>query len=196
METRDRSVSIEVYLCCALAMASSTSDRPYVVRNSLIHGRGVFAARKISKGTPIIEYRGQRVSWDEALTRPDTDPDNPFHTFFFSLDDGRVIDAGVRGNAARWINHSCSPNCKTIEDEDGRVYIRARRGIDEGEELTYDYNLSIDGKLTKRELAHFECRCAKKKCRGTMLDGNGKKPKKKAKKKKKNKNKYKIKSND
>jgi len=165
-------------------MPNPASDRPYVVRDSLIHGRGVFAARRIRKRTRIIEYRGERISWKEALKRPDTDPDNPFHTFFFSLDDGRVIDAGVRGNAARWINHSCAPNCKTIEDDEGRVYIRAKRRIDEGEELTYDYNLSIDGKLSKRERALFECRCGKKKCRGTMLEGKRKKRGKKKDKKK------------
>lgn len=160
-------------------MASPTSERPYIVRNSAIHGRGVFAARKIKKGTQVIEYRGQRISWDEALKRPETDADNPFHTFFFSLDDGRVIDAGVRGNVARWINHSCAPNCETMEEDDGRVYIYAKRKITEGEELTYDYKLSIDGKLTRRERAYFDCRCGRKKCRGTMLDKKKKKRKKK-----------------
>jgi SET domain-containing protein len=158
-------------------MATVKTSRPYVVRTSRIHGRGVFAARNIRKGACIIEYRGQRISWDEALKRPDTDPDNPFHTFFFSLDDGRVIDAGVRGNAARWINHSCAPNCETEEDDDGRVHIYARRAIEAGEELTYDYKLSVDGRLSKRELAYFACRCGNRRCRGTMLD------KKKAKKK-------------
>ncbi|HVE48040.1 MAG TPA: SET domain-containing protein-lysine N-methyltransferase [Casimicrobiaceae bacterium] len=148
----------------------TTPTRPYSVRNSHIHGRGVFATRKIKKGAKIIEYRGQRITWKEALKRPDTDPDNPFHTFFFSLDDGRVIDAGVRGNAARWLNHSCAPNCETEEDDDARVHIFARRDIEVGEELTYDYKLSVDGRLNKKERAFLECRCGKKRCRGTMLD--------------------------
>jgi SET domain-containing protein len=147
-----------------------TPARPYAVRNSTIHGRGVFATRKIRKGKAIIEYRGRRISWDEALKLPDTDPDNPFHTFFFSLDDGRVIDAGVRGNAARWINHSCAPNCETEEDDDCRVFIYAKRDIAAGEELTYDYKLSVDGRLNKSERAFLECRCGAKRCRGTMLD--------------------------
>jgi SET domain-containing protein len=86
----------------------------YVVRYSLIHGRGVFARRTIRKGARIIEYRGERISLDEAERRPDSDPDNPYHTFLFELDDGRVIDAASRGNAARWINHSCAPNCTPI----------------------------------------------------------------------------------
>jgi len=147
-----------------------TPSKPYAVRHSKIHGRGVFATRKIRKGAQIIEYRGRRIAWDDALKQPDTDPDNPFHTFFFSLDDGRVIDAGVRGNAARWINHSCSPNCETEEDDDCRVYIYAKRDIEAGEELTYDYKLSIDGRLTKAERVFLECRCGMKRCRGTMLD--------------------------
>jgi SET domain-containing protein len=155
------------------------STRPYAVRNSRIHGRGVFATRDIEKGTEIIEYKGERISWKKALKRPDTDPDNPFHTFFFSLDDGSVIDAAVGGNAARWINHSCGPNCETEENDDGRVFIYAKRDIEAGEELTYDYKLTVDGKLDKEERAFLECRCGKKKCRGTMLDKKDKKKKKK-----------------
>ena len=165
-----------------IAMVAAKTTRPYTVRNSSIHGRGVFAARRIRKGSEVIEYKGERISWDKALKRPDTDPDNPFHTFFFSLDDGRVIDASVRGNAARWINHSCAPNCESQEDDEGSVFIQAKRGIDKGEELTYDYRLTIDGKLTKTERAWFECRCGAEKCRGTMLAKKKKKKKSKGKK--------------
>jgi SET domain-containing protein len=85
--------------------------RSYAVRHSPIHGRGVFATRTIRKGADIVEYRGRRISAEEADDLPDSDPRNPYHTFLFELNDGRVIDAGVRGNAARWINHSCDPNC-------------------------------------------------------------------------------------
>jgi SET domain-containing protein len=151
------------------AASKAPAKRPYVVRNSTIHGRGVFAATAIRKGTRVIEYKGERVDWDEALTRPDTDADNPFHTFFFSLDDGRVIDAAVGGNAARWINHSCAPNCETEETDDERVFIYALRNIAKGEELTYDYRLKIDDELTKKEFACFACRCGAPGCRGTML---------------------------
>jgi SET domain-containing protein len=149
-------------------MATQAPTRLYEVRNSPIHGRGVFAALPIPKGTRIIEYRGMRTDWDEALARPDSDPDNPFHTFFFELDDGRVIDAGRRGNAARWINHSCEPNCETEED-DGHVYIEALRDIRAGEELNYDYGLVIDERITPALKKQHECRCGSKKCRGTML---------------------------
>ena len=154
-------------------MPEVKSQKLYSVRNSDIHGRGVFAADKIRKGTLIVEYKGQRTSWDDAMERPDSDPDDPAHTFLFEIDDGRVIDARVRGNAARWINHSCAPNCVTHEDDGGRVYIDARRRIRPGEELTYDYRLSVEGRMTRKEKAAYACRCGTAKCRGTLLRKKG-----------------------
>jgi len=145
----------------------------YAVRNSAIHGRGVFATEKIRKGTVILEYKGKRSSVKQALARPDSDPDDPAHTFLFELDDGNVIDASVRGNAARWINHSCAPNCKPYEYTDGRVYIEARRKIRAGEELTYNYRLKVEGRLSKHERERFACRCGAPECRGSMLDPLG-----------------------
>jgi SET domain-containing protein len=142
--------------------------RPWRVLVSPIHGRGVFAARTIRKGETIIEYRGRRTTWEEA-SEADGDDGDPYHTFLFSLDDGRVIDAGVRGNAARFINHSCAPNCETYEDDRGRVFIEARRTIREGEELSYDYHLEVDGKVGPRLKRAYACRCGAPRCRGTML---------------------------
>jgi SET domain-containing protein len=150
-------------------MATARPQKPYRVRNSVIHGRGVFAARAIRKGAVILEYRGERTTWEIVCERPDSDPDNPSHTFIFELSDGKVIDAAVRGNAARWINHSCAPNCKSYEDDDGRVYIEARRAIAPGEELTYDYRLSYDGRVTRKIREEYACRCGTKRCRGTLL---------------------------
>jgi hypothetical protein len=147
----------------------------YIVRNSPIHGRGVFAARTIRKGADIIEYRGRRISMEDADNLPDSDPDNPFHTFLFELNDGRVIDAGVRGNAARWINHGCKPNCQPYEDDEGRVFIEAKRTIRAGEELAYDYKLNVPGRRTARLLGSYACRCGAPRCRGTMLDPGKKK---------------------
>ena len=158
------------------ARRNARPARAYVVRRSRIHGRGVFATRTIRKGSDIIEYRGRRISMDEADNLPDSDPDNPFHTFLFELNDGRVIDAGVRGNAARWINHSCQPNCVPYEDDDGRVFIEAKRTIRAGEELSYDYRLNVPGRRTAKMLADYACRCGAPRCRGSMLDP-GKKPK-------------------
>jgi len=150
-------------------MSARKQKKRYSVRNSGIHGRGVFATEKIGKGTVIMEYKGKRRSWDEAMSRPDSDPGDSAHTFLFELDDGRVIDAGVRGNAARWINHSCDPNCTTFEDDDGRVFIEAKRKIRPGEELCYDYRLTIEGRLSKQERAQYVCRCGAGKCRGSLL---------------------------
>lgn len=150
-------------------MSPSRRSR-FVIRTSKIHGRGVYAARKIAAGERIVEYKGERISWKEADRRPPSDPDDPNHTFFFSLSDGKtVIDASVNGNAARWINHSCEPNCESEETDDGRVYIEAARDIRRGEELNYDYGLIIDERITPALKRQHECRCGSKNCRGTML---------------------------
>jgi len=151
-------------------MPQPAKRKSYEVRRSAIHGRGVFATDAIARGERIIEYKGQRCSWDEAMERPDSDPDDPAHTFLFELEDGRVIDARVRGNAARWINHSCAPNCITFEDDNGRVFIEARRAIKPGEELSYDYRLIVDGRMSKKERESYACRCGKRSCRGTLLN--------------------------
>jgi SET domain-containing protein len=149
-------------------MVSPRTKSLHVVRSSLIHGKGVFAKELIRKGTRIIEYRGLRSTIDVELKKPVNDPLNPHHTFLFELSDGSAIEAGVRGNAARWINHSCHPNCEAIED-DGRVFIHAKRTIRQGEELTYDYCLTVPGRVTKREHQAYACYCGAKTCRGSML---------------------------
>jgi uncharacterized protein len=143
------------------------------VTDSPIHGRGVFAKKDIKKGECIIEYKGQRISWKKALERHPHDPDQPNHTFYFSLSNGKVIDGKVRGNEAKWINHACQPNCKAtefdIKNDKLRVYLFAAKNIKAGDELFYDYNLEVDGKKTKALKRDYLCRCGKKKCRGTML---------------------------
>ena len=152
-----------------MTVPKSKNARLYRVSTSPIHGRGVYAAKTISKGALIVEYRGQRTTWEIASERPDSDPAHPEHTFIFETSDGNVIDGGRRGNAARWINHSCAPNCKSFEDDDGRVFIEARRAIREGDELTYDYRLSLPGRITRKIRAAYACRCGAPRCRGTLL---------------------------
>ena len=149
---------------------STAADRPYRVRQSAIHGRGVFAARKIRKGTKIVQYKGERITWEEAERRYPVDP-VPYHTFLFEIGDGsHCLDAVKRGSPAKWINHSCKPNCEAEEDEDERVFIVARRDIDAGEELTYDYNLTFEERIPRAEQKRrYPCWCGAKKCRGTML---------------------------
>ena len=138
------------------------------VRKSGVHGKGVFALSDIAEGETIIEYVGELISWKEAQRRHPHDPSDPNHTFYFSLDDGRVIDAAHGGNNARWIKHSCNHNCEA-DEEDGRVFIKALRHIKPGEELNYDYGLIIDERYTKKLKAEYECRCGARNCRGTML---------------------------
>ncbi|MET0584642.1 MAG: SET domain-containing protein-lysine N-methyltransferase [Candidatus Binatia bacterium] len=142
--------------------------RRIVVRNSSIHGRGVFALRRIPKGTRIIEYKGKLITDKEADRRYSRVHEHSPHTMLFSLEGGWVIDATRRGNSARWINHSCAPNCD-IEEEGQRIFIEARRDIRLGDELTYDYNLQIGEKHTKTAKREHACFCGARRCRGTML---------------------------
>jgi hypothetical protein len=138
------------------------------VRKSGVHGKGVFALQPIAQGEMVIEYTGEVITWAEALRRHPHDPQQPDHTFYFHIDDERVIDGKVNGNAARWINHACEPNCEA-EDGTGRVYLIATRDISPGEELFFDYGLVIDERYTPALKKRFECRCGADECRGTML---------------------------
>jgi hypothetical protein len=148
--------------------SASADWRRIQVRRSGVHGKGMFALRDIPAGTRLIEYTGERIDWPEALRRHPHDPDQPNHTFYFSLDDGRVIDANRGGNASRWINHACDPNCEADENA-GRVFIDALRDLHAGEELFYDYGLVIDERYTPKLKKEYECRCGAPNCRHTML---------------------------
>ncbi|QAU32923.1 SET domain-containing protein-lysine N-methyltransferase [Janthinobacterium sp. 17J80-10] len=147
----------------------------FVVRGSRIHGRGVFAAREIAAGTRLVEYKGERITEEQAIERHGRDPENPHHTFFFSLEDGRMIDGDAGGNNARWINHACEPNCEARE-ENGRVFIYALHDIAAGEELGYDYGLVLDARQTAAVKRDYACRCGAQSCRKTMLAPRRKKP--------------------
>lgn len=150
--------------------AVSPANSPLVeARNSTIHGRGVYAILPIKKGARIIEYLGERISHGEADARYEQKGDDDGHTFLFIASNRTVIDAGVDGNDARFINHSCNPNCETVI-ENSRVFIDAIRNIKPGEELGYDYQLTWESTDDPAELALYACRCGAKKCRGTMLD--------------------------
>ena len=152
----------------APAKAPSASGRRVQVRRSGVHGKGVFATQDIAEGETLIEYVGEIISWDEAQDRHPHDPKDPNHTFYFSLEDGRCIDAKYGGNAARWINHSCDANCEADEQE-GRIFIKARRNIVAGEELNYDYGLIIEARYTAKLKAEYPCWCGAPNCRGTLL---------------------------
>lgn len=150
---------------------SAAGGRRIQVRRSGVHGKGVFARVPIEKGETLIEYIGEIITWKQALKRHPHDPNDPHHTFYFHIDDKHVIDALHGGNASRWINHSCKPNCEA--DQQGkRVFIKSIKRIEPGEELFYDYGLVIDGKLTKKLKRQYACHCGSKKCRGTMLSAS------------------------
>jgi SET domain-containing protein len=139
-----------------------------VVRRSPIHGRGVYAARDIAKGEFIIEYLGERITSEEANDRYDDERMRKHHTFLFAVNDRICIDARRGGNEARFINHSCEPNCDA-EIERARIFIYAARAIRAGEELLYDYWYSTDSTYTEEELKRiYPCRCGSPKCRGTL----------------------------
>lgn len=127
-----------------------------IIRSSAIHAAGCYTTKAIRKGSRVAEYSGHHLSKDEADRIYD---DSPI-TYLFGLGDGtRVIDGH---SIAMFINHSCRPNCETTE-ESGRVWIKAIRDIEAGEEITYDYCL-YDGAGDD----HAICNCGTRHCRGTM----------------------------
>lgn len=149
--------------------------RNFLVRRSPIHGNGVFAARNLKPGQTVIEYRGKRLTHDEADAIYDGSVESG-HTFLFTLNEQYIVDANQAGNAARWINHSCAPNCEAVIVEDSpkgkpreRIFIETTRAIRAGEELTYDYGIKLDIRHTARMKKLWSCRCGTPHCTGTML---------------------------
>ena len=182
MNHDDRS-ALEETIACAIEAATAEPlppDRQRAsarvrVRNSRIHGRGVFAQRPIKQGERIIEQKGTRITHDEC-DGMDTNSSDSGHTFLFTLNDQYVIDTNRGGNAARWINHGCAPNCESEYDEDDlgrphkdRIFINAARDIAPGEELTYDYMITLDEEHTGAMKKLWQCRCGAEQCTGTML---------------------------
>ena len=119
-------------------------------RRSKIHQWGVYATARITKNTRIVDYAGEKITNQESLRRERRYIQNGEHIWCFKLTNRSVIDAAVGGNVARFINHSCHPNCY-IDIKKGVIWIRAARNIRKGEELTYDYNTDGEGLI--------ECRC-------------------------------------
>lgn len=132
------------------------------VRDSGIHGRGVFARRPIEPGRRIGRYAGRRVAngSDPGGWRDDV-------TYFFGLSDGSLIDGARGGNATRFLNHACEPNVEAVEQHGraGRLEIvfHALRRIEPGEELLLDYRLHVEG-----DPQDYPCRCRAAGCRGTL----------------------------
>jgi SET domain-containing protein len=144
-------------------MRHDETEEAIEVRASGVHGRGVFATRRLGAGEAIGTYRGRRLAeaevageWDHSLT------------YVFGLSDGSIIDGSEGGNATRHLNHSCAPNCVAweVDGDDGRpqVVIEALRDIDAGEELFIDYALDVGD----ADRADYACRCGAPACRGSM----------------------------
>ena len=147
-----------------------SQDRDFIlVRASGIHGMGVFAKRPIPKGTRILEYAGRRLSKTELLETAERR--ERLLTYVLNLDADTAIDGAEQGNDARFINHSCDPNCE-VYIFDNTPYIYAMQEIPAGAELTFDYKLqSASSMRISRALSRelFPCSCGTPNCRGTLV---------------------------
>ena len=146
----------------------ATDSPPFAVRSSPMQGLGAFATHRIPAGTRLVEYAGERLSPQAAEARYPDVPGDRHHTFLFAIDDAVVIDAAVNGNDARWINHSCDPNCDAVI-EDARIWIETMRDVVPGEELAYDYAFTLMERHTPAAKRRFPCHCGAVTCRGSML---------------------------
>jgi len=162
-------------MCVPLSTASHAMTRRIAARRSPIHANGVFALVDIPAGVALVESKGRRLTHAQA-DRIYANTSETGHTFLFTLNDEYIIDANHGGNIARWINHSCKPNCRAvIEEDDGddrrrdRVLIETLRPLAAGEELTYDYGIVLEERLTPRLKKIWACRCGAPRCIGTML---------------------------
>jgi uncharacterized protein len=137
---------------------TTVTDRTLIsFRPSGIHGTGGFAKTEIATGTRLVEYTGERIPKNESLRRCEAG-----NEFIFSLDDEWDLDGSVSWNQARFLNHSCEPNCEA-ERIDGRIWIITRREIRAGEELTFNYGYSLE------DYREHECRCGAAECVGYMV---------------------------
>ena len=150
-----------------IALESSTVEADRVVsetelvvfRRSAIHGTGGFARRSIPAGTTVIEYVGEKITKAESLVRCEAN-----NEYIFTLDDDFDLDGNVPWNLARFLNHSCAPNCEA-ELEAGRILIIATRDIVAGEELTFNYGYDL------ADYRDHPCRCGSAECVGFIVAG-------------------------
>ncbi len=137
-----------------------TRKKLYTQQSSSIHKRGLFAADFIAKDTPIIQYFGNKITQKQADKRVATDENACI--YLFELNDKYVLDGDIAKNPAKYINHSCNPNCySTIIDDE--VWVYSLRDIQLGEELSYDYGFQRMG------WQDHPCRCGAKACFGFIV---------------------------
>jgi SET domain-containing protein len=133
-------------------------DHPLVIfQPSRIHGIGGFAWVDLRKGQRIIEYIGPKISKEKWL-----DEHEKGNAYLFTLDQDYYIDGSVMWNPARFLNHSCEPNCES-DIVRGRIWIYAKRRINAGEELTYNYGHGLGGYEER------PCNCRASTCVGFMI---------------------------
>ena len=151
-------------------MSKNGREPLYIVRNSGIHGRGVFALRRIRAGTRILEYEGERISNKEADRRYDDTKMKRHHTFLFTLDSKTCIDGATDtgGGDASFINHSCEPNCEAVITGK-KIFIHALHTIEPGTELAYDYQYERTGKDDAKLEKFYVCKCGAPGCRGSIM---------------------------
>ncbi len=146
------------------------ADRDFTkVQGSGIHGTGVFAKRPIPKGTRVLEYEGHRLTKTTLLE--EAERGERLLTYVLNLDADTAIDGAQNGNDARFINHSCAPNCE-VYIFDGIPYIYAMQDIPTEAELTFDYKLqSANAQRISRTRSRevFPCHCGAPTCRGTLV---------------------------
>lgn len=147
----------------------------FAVRHSPIHGRGVFALKPLPEGSRLLEYQGERIQSEQAAQRYGNNSALG-GTYLFAVNSEWLIDGQVGGNSARFINHSCTPNCEAViwvdlhgDARKDRVFIETRRQIEPGEELTFDYALELAGDQVAKYREAWRCRCGSPQCRGSML---------------------------
>lgn len=128
-----------------------------IFRESSIHGLGGFARNDIAKGTRVLEYLGQRIDKRESVRRCEAN-----NVYIFCLNDQYDLDGDVSWNPARFVNHSCSPNCEALLEED-RIWLIACRPIRAGEELTFNYGFDLEN------YREYPCHCGSPACVGFMV---------------------------
>jgi len=126
-------------------------------RPSPIHGLGAFARKDIAKGTRVIEYVGERIDKQESVRRCSQN-----NEFIFTLNACQDIDGSTSRNPARWINHSCAPNCAAEVQRD-RIWIVANRNIGSGEEITFNYGFDLE------DYRDYPCACGAPHCVGYIV---------------------------
>ncbi len=128
-----------------------------VFRSSPIHGKGGFAKQKIRQGSRVMEYVGERISKGESLRRCEQN-----NEFIFSLNESQDLDGNVPWNSARFINHSCAPNCEATLEED-QIWLSALRDVESGEEITFNYGFDLE------DYKAYPCHCGSSKCVGYIV---------------------------